>query len=392
MNGLDLLVKLKQLDPLIEVVMVTGQGSIESAVEAMKRGAYHYVTKPVRLTELELVARRALERTRLARQNQIYREHQRRRRGGAAEVVAESASMKRLLAQAEQLAASDTPLLVLGETGTGKEIVAEFIHRHSARRDRELVVVNCAALTESILDAELFGHEKGAFTGATESRPGMVELADGGTLLLDEIGDMPPAGQVRLLRFLEKSVFRRVGSAREQSVDVRVVAATHRDLAKAVSTGAFREDLYHRLDVFQLRIPPLRERPEDILPLAASVLARLSRGAPRPLTEAGREALLAYSWPGNVRELVHAVERAFLMAGMAGSDEIGPEHFCLQVAGAAPAGALVSIDEAVRRHVRFVLDRVDGNRARAAEILGVSERHLYRLLQQDGQDAVTPMS
>lgn len=385
MDGITLLGRLKEIDPLMEVVIVTGQGSIESAVEAMRRGAYHYITKPVRLSELEMVVRRAIEKTLLARQNRLYREDLRRRRvQSTPEIIAYSTTMKKLLEEAERIAQTDASVLIEGETGTGKEVLAEFIHRKSPRQDHTLSVLNCGALSESLLDTELFGHEKGAFTGATEARPGMIEVADGGTLLLDEIGDIVPAAQVRLLRFLERGLFRRVGSTRERSVDVRMLAATNRDLAQEVADGRFRQDLYHRLLVFRLRILPLRERPEDILPLADHFLSRLAGPGcpPKRLGAAVQATLRAYSWPGNVRELAHTLERACFAAVLAGADEIGPEHLGLPTSAAGFLGDLITLQEAEKRHIQAVLERLGGHRQKAAEVLGITERHLYRLLQQ----------
>ncbi len=384
-DGLSLLGRLKELDPLLEVILVTGQASIETAVEAMRRGAYHYVTKPVRLRELELVLERALEKGRLAQQNRALSVELRRRRdGGPEEMVAASRAMLEVVRQAERLASTDSTVLIEGETGTGKERIAELIHRRSARAARTFTVLNCGALTETLVDAELFGCEKGAFPGATETRPGVVEVADGGTLLLDEIADLGAPAQVRLLRFLEKGVFRRVGSSREQTVDVRVLAATHRDLAREVAEGRVREDLFHRLFVFRLRIPPLRERPEDILPLARHFLARLAGATAAPsISELAEQALLRHTWPGNVRELSHAVERALLEARLAGATELGPESLG-QTAVTSSGSDLLTIEEAERRHIERVLRLVGGNRQRAADVLGVTERHLYRLLRRSG--------
>ena len=384
MGRIEVLKRLKELDPLIEVIMVTGQRSVETAVETMREGAYHYVTKPVRLKELELTVGRAIEKAGLTHQNRLFREDQRRKQAQTAgRIVAYSESMKRILHDAKHMAHTDSKVLIEGETGTGKEVVAELIHRESNRAECRFAVLNCGALQENLLDAELFGHEKGAFTGATETRPGMIEVADGGTLLLDEIGDIPEAGQIRLLRFLERGVFRKVGSTREQAVDVHILAATHRELTEEVNEGHFREDLYHRLNVFRLRLPPLRERPSDIFPLAEHFLEQLSdaRTPAKTLTEQARGALQAYRWPGNVRELAHTIERAVFAAQLAEADEIRLEHLGLP-APSSPQGILVPLKEAERRHVATVLDHFGGNRRQTAEVLGISERHLYRLLQE----------
>lgn len=385
MDGITLLKRLKEVDPLTEVVVVSGQGSIERAVEAMRLGAYTFVTKPTKLRELELTMRRAIEKTLLAKQNRLFREVLRRGRGPSTPIVAHAPAMKALLERAEMIAQTDASVLISGETGTGKGLLAEFIHRRSPRSAAPFTVVNCGALLDTLLDAELFGSEKGAFTGASESRPGMIEAADSGSLFLDEIGDIAPPAQVRLLRFLETHLFRRVGSVRERAVDVRVLAATHEDLRQLVSDGRFREDLYHRLLVFELHIPPLRERREDVVPLAESFLAQGGPTAPRKeLGDAARAALQAHTWPGNVRELAHTMERARLVAEMAGATAIAPEHLGLisPASLTAPASVLVSLQEAQRRHVLAVLEHLEGNRQRSAEVLGISERHLYRLLQR----------
>ena len=386
MDGLTLLVKLKEIDPLMEVVMVTGQGSIESAVEAMHRGAFHYVTKPVRLNEVEMVLRRAIEKTNLARQNQNYREDIRRRQAqSASQIIASSSAMRRIIEETERLAQIDATVLIEGETGTGKEVVAEWIHHNSPRKDLVFSTLNCGALAENLVDAELFGYEKGSFTGAGETRPGIFEVTDGGTLLLDEIGDIALNAQVRLLRVLERGLLRRVGSTRELSVDVRVVASTNRQLDREVGEGRFREDLYHRINVFQLRIPPLRERPDDIIPLAEHFLSglTLTGSSAKELGESARDALQTYPWPGNVRELAHTMERACFAAHLAGTDEISPEDLRRPLS-ADNGGMLVSLEEAQERHIKAVLARLDGNRKKAAEVLNVTERHLYRLLSRLG--------
>jgi two-component system response regulator HydG len=365
-----------------------------------------------------------LGRTRAEAEASARKEADLRRRklrdGGA--IVAESPSMRALLEEAAGIAKTDSPVLIEGETGTGKEVIAEFIHQESDRRDGIMSAVNCGALSETLVDAELFGYEKGAFTGATAARQGIIEVADMGTLLLDEVGDIPPSTQVRMLRFLERGVIRRIGSAKESRVDTRVLAATHRTLEEEVAAGRFREDLYHRLLVFRVRIPPLRERREDILPLAEhhrTCLARRrsTRGhdaiAPQmtdtvmtrrrasqrttvvspSFDEAARSALLEYAWPGNVRELLHTVERSCFAAHLVHSDVITPEH--LNLPGRADdvirttrpdhsgePRTHISLAEVERRHIMSALDRCGDNRKKTAEVLGISERNLYRLLKK----------
>lgn len=387
MDGISLLKALKEIDPIVEVVMVTGQGSIESAVEAMQLGAYHYITKPVRLKELAMLLGHAMEKVTLAKQNLVYREEIRRRAGSVNDIVAISPTMVKIMNEAERIAETDMTVLIDGETGTGKGVLAEFIHLKSQRGARAYSVLNCGAIPDSLLDAELFGSEKGAFTGASETRPGMFEVSDGGSLLLDEIGDMNDAAQIRLLRVLETGLFRRVGSARERIVDVRILAATHQDLTVMVKERAFREDLYHRLNVFRVHIPPLRERTEDIEPLTTHFLKRLAQAgkAPRTLNEDAKSALAAYMWPGNVRELAHVIERACFSSQLAGADEIEPEHLNLPTQVKSQS-ELISLKAAQEEHIRSVLERVDGNRQKAADVLGITERHLYRLIRA-GRDS-----
>jgi PAS domain S-box-containing protein len=347
----------------------------------------------VQITAMDVTARKRAEEALkerqavLAKQNEYMRQHLSRRRGRQdLAIVADSPGMQRVLHEAEMVARSRVPVLIEGDTGSGKEVVAEFIHRHSDRAEHILSVVNCGALSEALMDAELFGHERGAFTGAGEARPGLIEIADRGTLFLDEIGDLPASAQVRLLRFLERGMVRRVGSNRERQVDVRILAATHKRLREQVKAGTFREDLYHRLLVIRIEVPRLRERVEDIMPLARRFCTAACQEAhlePLEFSEEARLALTAHDWPGNVRELAHTVQRAVFAAQLYGAGELRPEHLDLPLPG--PAGpTLLPIKEVTRRaeqqHVRAVLRHYDGNRRKAAETLGISERHLYRLL------------
>ena len=385
MNGVETMQALQRIDAVTQFVILTGQASVESAVAAMQKGAADYLTKPARLDELEAIVERACQTSRLARQNRAYRTAQeRKQRGRGRELIAVSEAMKHVVKQAEALARMDFPVLIQGETGTGKEVVAELIHANSDRADMPLTVLNCAALPETLVDAELFGHEKGTYTGAGDARPGMIEVADGGTLLLDEIGDMPMDAQARLLRFLEKGTFRRLGARVEKAVDVRVFAATNRTLADDVKEGRFREDLYHRLRVYELTVPPLRDHVEVILPLAQDVLDARSglKGQPLELGPTAADALHAYAWPGNVRELLHTIERAAFASAMANSATIEPEHLNLPVSKESP----MVLDEVVKAveqaHVAKVLALTGGNRREAAKLLGVSERKLYRLLEE----------
>ena len=382
-DGLALLPRLRKMDLPAEVVVMSAEGTIYSAVEAMRKGAFHYITKPLRLQELEIVVQRAGEKFNLARENLLQKERERHQKGGLPiGVIAQSPQMIKLLREAKQIAATESTILIVGETGVGKGVVAEYIHEHSLRKDNVFSVINCAALAENLVDSELFGHEKGAFTGAIERRMGMLETSDHGTLFLDEIGDIPPSGQVRFLRFLDTGRIRRIGATRERELDVRILAATHRDLPREVREGRFREDLFHRIHIFPLMIPPLRERPEDILSLAQHFLlmGKFPMVDPPALDESGRQALLHYPWPGNVRELAHVMERAAFSAHLSESREITETQLNLPNQQKI-RGQLVSLKDVEKDHVQNVLQQLGGNRKKSAEVLNISERHLYRLIK-----------
>ncbi len=367
-----------------DVLLMTAHASAESAVEAMKAGAADYVTKPFATDELRLRVRR------LAAQREA------ERRGDALlarltpALVAESAAMQEVLAAARRVASTDATVLLLGESGTGKSQVARFIHYQSRRAAGPLVEVHCAALPETLLEGELFGHEKGAFTGALQRKAGHLAAADGGTLFLDEVGEIPPATQVKLLRFLQERRFVPLGATEERRVDARVVAATNRDLEAAVRSGAFREDFYYRLNVFAIRVPALRERPADVLPIAERFLGTRGRGLDA-LSAGARERLAGHAWPGNVRELENALERALILAG---EGEIAPGHlFPAPGAAAAPARGRraadvladgFDLDAFERELVLAALDRAGGNKAAAARLLGITRRRLYSRLESLG--------
>jgi DNA-binding NtrC family response regulator len=363
-----------------EVVMMTAHGSAESAVEAMKAGAADYVTKPFPMDELRLRVRRLAEqRAAAARSAGLVARL-------APDLVAESAGMRAAVAAAEQVAVTDATVLLLGESGTGKSQLARLVHWRSRRAAGPLVEVHCAALPDTLLEGELFGHERGAFTGAAQRRPGHLAAADGGTLFLDEIGEIPPSTQVKLLRFLQDRSYVPLGATAPRTVDARVVAATNRDLAAAVREGDFREDLYYRLDVFAIRVPPLRERREDVLPIAERHLA--GHGVPpERLAPEARARLLERSWPGNVRELENALERALILAG---DGEIRAEHVAPGAeprAGGRAAELLVEgfgLDAFEREVIEAALQRAGGNKTRAARLLGVTRRRLYSLLASHG--------
>jgi DNA-binding NtrC family response regulator len=381
-TGLELLERLKEQQPELEAIMLTGHGSIETAIQAMKKGAYDYLTKPFQLAELEVHIEKAFEKVRLARRErqwveQIAYESERYR------LVGSGPGMKRVIQLLEKVAPTDATVLIRGASGTGKELVARALHANSPRRDRPLVTINCAALQETLLESELFGHEKGAFTGATQAKPGLVEVAEGGTLFIDEIAEMAPGLQAKLLRVLEDGHFRRVGSTQERHADVRVIAATNKDLETEQKSGRFREDLYYRLNVVTIVLPALRERREDIAELVAHFLATRKIGLRHLRIEADALAALErYAWPGNVRELANVLERAQILAeGDTITLDDLPENLLAvipQATGAEP-GHLRSVEQ---RHVLEVLRQCNGNKVHAARALGISRRALYRLLNK----------
>jgi DNA-binding NtrC family response regulator len=378
-DGLAVLRAARARQPAPEVIVMTAFGTAESAVEAMKAGAADYVTKPFSMDELRLRVRR------LTAQRAAETRSERLLDRLAPDLVAESAAMKAALGAARQVAPTDATVLLLGESGTGKSQLARFIHYRSKRAAAPLVEVHCAALPESLLEAELFGYEKGAFTGATERKPGHLAAAHGGSLFLDEIGEVTPATQVKLLRFLQERKFVPVGSTKEHAVDVRVVSATNRDLDTAVKEGAFREDFFYRLNVFAIRVPALRERREDVVPIAERFL--VSRGVPAEKLSAGaRERLTSHDWPGNVRELENALERALIVAG---EGDILVEHVSASPAARAGAAADLLVDgfqfDSFARELVFAaLDRAGGNKTNAAKLLGITRRRLYSLLESLG--------
>ncbi len=386
MDGLQVLEAVRKADPNIQVIILTAFGTIEMAVEAMKAGAFHYISKPFNRDELKLTIKKALQLKELERENVVLRQELKDRLGLDA-IIAESAQMSRVLELLIRVAPTETTVLILGESGTGKELIARAIHGNSPRARGPFVAVNCAAIPENLLESELFGHVKGAFTGAIRDRIGKFEAAEGGTVFLDEIGEMRPDLQVKILRVLEERTLERVGDNKPIRVDVRVLAATNKDLSKAIQAGEFREDLFYRLNVVPLQIPPLRERRADIRPLAQHFLKRL--GAPPRLTIApdAFRALETYNWPGNVRELENALERAMIFHR---EDVIGladlPETIHaprIREAVALPVSlpeAGLSLEEVEKELILRALQKHDWNQSRAARYLGIT-RHtlLYRI-------------
>lgn len=438
-GGLEVLADVRELRPEAETVVITGYGSVESAVEAMKRGAYDYLTKPVDPELLARILRKALERQQLRRQV----DHLTRRfaeQAGLNRIVAESPAMKALMARLDDVAASDAPVLIEGESGTGKELMAQWIHLRSRRAAGPFVGINCGAVPETLLETELFGHVRGAFTGAHHAKKGLFEAADGGTVFLDEVGEISPAFQVKLLRTLQEGTVRRVGSVKEASVDVRLIAASNQDVARLVREGRFRQDLYYRINVVPIVLPPLRERREDILPLARSIVERLSRRMGRrvpEITPAARRLLVEYPWPGNVRELENVLERVLIFSR---SDVVEAKDLHLDPHGvpwktpsgaelpgslrdrqathrggtpAVPAQPLspgawepagnspgvrgedsgaafstedLSLAAVERRHILSVLARCGNNKTKAAAVLGIGTNTLWRKLKKYGHE------
>jgi DNA-binding NtrC family response regulator len=393
LSGLDTLREIRKLEDAPEVIMLTADTSLSTGLEAMRLGAYDYLTKPATLDEIEALVRKADEKRRLVRQNASLRDAVRQPAEDAqGSPVYRSKAMEGLVALAETAARSDSTVIITGESGTGKDVLARFIHSRSARAASPMLSVNCAALPETLFESEFFGHERGAFTGATATKRGLIEAADGSTLFLDEVGEMPLQTQVKLLQFLEEGRFRRVGSTRDREADVRVIAATNRNLAEDVAAGRFRADLFYRLNVISLHVPPLRQRREDVPALAEHFLAAFRERFNRPalaLSEEARQRLASYDWPGNVRELRNCLERA---AALAASDLIEAEQVLPHAAARTSEGKAATadgappatLDELERQHILRVLEDAGGNRERAAAILGISARTLYRKLREYG--------
>jgi two-component system, NtrC family, response regulator PilR len=393
-SGMDLLTLVKQRTARTEVILMTAHGGVETAIEAMRRGAYDFVTKPFATTELRALVHKALEKRAIVSENERLRAQLGRERGR--ELLGHSEPMRRIFDLLQRISGARTTVLVTGESGTGKERIARAIHDSSDRRDRPFLVVNCGAIPEALMEAELFGHERGAFTGAVASRLGIFREAEGGTVLLDEIAELPLPLQVKLLRVLQERKVRAVGASVEVPIDVRVLAATNRNVEDDVRTGRFRQDLYYRLNVIRIEVPPLRARREDIRPLAEHFLARCSAEQNKDLRGFSADAvraLEAYAFPGNVRELENVLERAVALAT---GPTIGLGDLPREVSGAAaqPTPALITLPEegcnlddvlgeVERRFLIEALDRSGGVRTQAAKLLGVSLRSLrYRLQKQ----------
>ena len=389
-DGLEVLRRLRQDDPTVPVIMLTGHGSIKHAVEATRLGAFDFMVKPPDLDHLGVVLSRAIEHGRLRREVDDHR------REKLQPLIGDSAGLKRALQRLEKAGRSSTAtVLIRGETGSGKGLLARYLHAHSARAEGPFVELNCSAIPEQVLVSELYGHEKGAFTDAKRFKKGLFELSDGGTLFLDEIGEMTGGLQAKLLHVLETRTFRRVGGSADITVDVRVIAATHRDLARAVAEGRFREDLYFRLNVVPIEVPPLRERAGDIELLGQHFIDHFCRDLGRPPVRLHPEALrtmVAYAWPGNVRELKNVIERVVLLEA---EDEIRPEHLPAELtrgpagpAAVAPAsrpfppGVVRPLVEIERLAIEHALGVCEGNKTRAAQLLGISRQTLRTKLKE----------
>ncbi len=388
-SGLDVLETAVERSPGSEVIMLTGHGSMDSAIDSIRKGAFDYISKPCPLNELEVRIQRALEHQDLNRRTSVLERGLTPRDPGDW-LVGTSREFLKLIELTTRVAASDSAVLITGETGAGKEMIAKLLHSRSPRGKRPFVVVECAALQEELLQSELFGHERGAFTGADRRKAGLFEVADGGTIFLDEIGEVSPATQVKLLRVLDTGTFRHVGGTEEIKVDVRVVTATNRDLERMVIKGLFREDLFYRLSTIILPLPPLRDRGKDVDLLAHHFIGLLNDrfGLAKTIGEEALDLLRRHDWPGNVRELLHAVERALVVCE---GNQIKPEHLpralrspSQQTSRRFSDSALPTLAELEREHVERVLDSVDGHRGKAARILGISERNLYRKLKAYG--------
>ena len=389
MDGLELLRALQQQGADATTLLLTAQGTVETAVEAMKAGAYDYLTKPIDIQRLKVLLDKIVERLETLREVKALR-RQLREHGTFGPLIGNSPEMRKIYQVVEQAAPTNASVLITGESGTGKELVAQTLHQLSPRASFPFVAINCAAIPETLLESEIFGHEKGAFTGAADRRQGCFELADRGTLFLDEIGEMTPATQVKLLRVLQERTFRRVGGRTEQSVDVRVIAATNIDPGEAVQKGKLREDLFYRLNVFAFRLPPLRERREDLALLIQSFINEFNSSNQKSIAGVDHQAMRMieqYAWPGNVRELKNVIERATILAP---GPFIEPKHLPGSLAHEPPVQhqpqvALApgtTVEEAERRLIQMTLEHTRDNKTRAAEILGISLKTLHNKLNK----------
>ena len=401
LDGIGLLRRMREKSPNPpEVIMLTGQATVESAIEAMKLGAYDYLTKPYRITELAVLVKQSAEKQKLKIDNQRLRAHIERSHQNMPEIIGESAQMKEVLRLVQRVAPSDTSVLITGESGTGKELIAQAIHRLSKRNDQTFIDLNCAALQDSLLESELFGHEAGAFSGARARKLGLFEIADGGTIFLDEVMEMPAQLQSKLLRALETRSFFRVGGVKKVKVDVRLIAATNRVPSQALSDGVFRSDLLYRINSFEINIPPLRHRREDIEPLARYILNKIGGANAPELAPQAVDALNSFNWTGNVRQLRNCLERAILLAdnGRITTKDLPPEivyrtnETSVSVSYSSPnengtnsfhnAASPKALHEVEKQQILRALEHTGWHRGKTAEILGISSSTLYRRLRE----------
>jgi two-component system NtrC family response regulator len=382
LNGIDVIARAKELSPDADAVVLTGKSSLETAIAALRHGAFDYLTKPCKLVEIEALLRRVQEKRKLTQQ---YRALKRRleRIEGSPQLIGKSTGMESVRKLISKVAPTHSTVLILGETGTGKELVARAVHDQSPRAGEPFVAINCGALPETLIESELFGHRKGAFTGADEHREGLFEVANGGTIFLDEIGELPKAMQAKLLRVLESREIRRVGENKATIVDVRVVCATHRDLPEMVAGGDFREDLMYRINTFEIFLPPLRDRLDDIAELAEHLLARFRKRSAtrRGFAEDAVELLRSHVWPGNVRELANVIEHATILCDdeMISADHLPAQFTRRQLTGAAASRpGPISLRDLEMQAIYQALERHDGNKPKAADELGISLKTLYK--------------
>jgi DNA-binding NtrC family response regulator len=383
-DGISLMKKMKEDPGTPAIIVLTGKATVETAVEAMKNGAYDYLTKPYKLDELAIVIDRAYEFTRLTVKSKLL-EQELVRKESPFEFIGKSRQIQDILAMIQKIAPTDSPVFIQGESGTGKELVANTVWHYSTRKNAPFIALNCATLSENLIESEIFGHEKGAFTSAYQAKHGLVEVADKGTLFLDEIGEMPIGLQATLLRFLDSGEFRRVGGNKTLRVDVRMIAATNKDLSVLIREGRFREDLYYRLNVINVTIPPLRERKEDIIELARHFLGKYAKKLSKSIAEFTAEALdllTGYNWPGNVRELENVIERAVILCD---SGRIGAEDLSISsYAAVADMGVNPSLEEMEKNYILRVLKEAGNNQSKASQLLGIDRKTLYLKLKKYG--------
>ena len=394
-DGLEVLKTSRNLQPFTEVIMITGYATVRSAVEAMQDGAYHYVAKPYKIDELRRVVREAILKRQLRLENRQLKEDL-RKAGEMPSIIGNSDAIVSVKKTIRQIAPSDTNVLILGESGTGKELVAKMIHHLSPRSAKRFVAFNCGSFTEELMLSELFGHEKGAFTGATHEKTGLVQAAEGGTIFLDEVGDMPLTMQVKLLRVIQEKEFLRVGGTEPVPADVRFIAATHRDLTKDMQEELFRQDLYYRLNVITIQLPPLVERAADISLLARHFLAKKTASMDKNIQEIDREAMEAlskYSWPGNVRELENIIERAVALANgpaiLAGDLPEYIKNLSIETYRRFDS-ATPTLEELEKNYIKWVLEKCRGNRSKAAKIMEIDRVSLWRKLKRYGMEDDVP--